>query len=431
MTGHLRTPDGRDGERGFAMVTVILFGVVLTAVALMAVNQADTAISRSSGHLSFEQEVHLAETGIDQALARIQQQEDWGTVDTVPLSVTTVAEQDAWAIGELATAPVIALGTGEYAVVKPKNRQVVYAAGWSPSRDDATRERVLKAEYLFSTYSPANAVLTNGALDIGGSATVSGDLGNVHANGNVTVVGSALTLSGTLTATGTVTGGQPGWSGGVPPQEVPTIDPRSIYDRYSATPGYTGDWYDLCPDGAVRQPGASGPCTGTILSASGGLRGWTLKSGMWQNDRDPYDGTYYVHELSAKIRGTARPWRATILASASGSSGSLSGGDIEMTGKPLISPYLPDVALVAGRDLDIQGTGSGDGSYEGLLGSHEQLKVTGNPTLYGALVSENATHSAGSPVSTNYVSGNMLIHHDRALEADLGGLIRTTLWLEL
>lgn len=416
-------------EGGFAMVSVILFGVVLSALALMAVSQADRALSASDGHVQFEREIHLAETGVEQSLGRLQRDPFW---DSGHVAVgTTPAQHDAWAAGALASAPVVAVDDGEYAVVKPDGLQVIYVAGWSPSRASARRQRMLKVEYLFSTYSPANAVLTNGALGIGGNASVTGSLGNVHANGNVDVVGNALTVSGTLTATGTITGGQPGWSGGQAPQEVPAIDPRSIYDRYAATPGYTENWYDLCSDGSVRQPSTGGPCTGTLLASTGGIRGWTFQNAIWKNDRDPYDGVYYVHEASAHVRGTDRPWRATILAAASGTTGALAHGDIEMTGNPRIAPFLPDVALVSGRDLDIQGTGTGDGSYEGLLGSHEQIKVTGNPTLFGALVSEDAVHTPGSPVASNYVSGSMVISHDRAMEAELGGLIRTTLWLEL
>lgn len=429
MSDTTPVPTGSSSEHGFAMISVILFGVVLLAVVLLATSQADQAVSGSAVHVSFEQEIHLAETGVDQSLARLQKDPTWGTVDTS--TGTTTAELDAWAVAALATAPVVASDGGEYAVVKPKDRQVVYAAGWSPSRADARRHRMVKAEYLFSTYSPANAVLSNGNLQIGGNATVAGSLGNVHANGDVTVVGSALSVSGTLTATGAVSGGQAGWQGSQPPQEVPTIDPRAIYDRYSGGAEYVDDWYDLCQDGTVRKPSTAGPCTGEIRASSGGLRGWKFSSGKWVNDRDPYDGVYYVDRGTASIKGTATPWRGTILASASGSDGSLVGGDIEMTGKPLISAFLPDIALVAGRDLDIAGTGQSDGSYDGLLGAHEQLELTGNPTLDGALVSENAPHTTGSPVSVNYISGSMTITHNQGLEADLGGLIRTTLWLEL
>jgi len=425
----VRQPRPADGEDGFAMISVVLFGVVLLALMVMTVTQVQQATSQGTGHLAFEREIHLAETGIDQALARLQQDDTWSTTNESPETSSPTAEE-AWATAKLNAATPIQADEGEYVIVKPADNNVVYAAGWAPSRAAAKRTRVLKVEYLFSSYTPANAVLSNGPLTIGGNAAVQGELGNVHANGDIDVVGGALSVSGTLTATGTVTNGQAGWLGGQAPQEVPEINPRSIYDKFAQDPDYTEYWYDLCPDGTVRQPGTS-PCTGMVESSSGTFRGWALTNSGWTNDRDPYDGIYYIYQESAKIRGTDTAWQATIIAEASGSDGALVEGDIEMTGNPELSGYLPDIALVAGRDLDIQGTGTGDGSYEGLLGAHEQFKVTGNPTLTGAIVGEGLVDTNGSPVDSNYVSGSMVITHESGLEADLGGLIRTTLWLEL
>lgn len=421
----------RSDERGFAMVAAILFGVVLMAVVIVTSTTVQRSMSASTKHVEFEREIYLAETGIDQGLARLQKDPSWATTTATAADPNaTPAQEEAWARAELEAAPLVAADGGEYAIVRADNVHAVYAAGWSPSRAHASRTRVLKAEYVFSTYSPANAVLSNGALKIGGNAAVTGQLGNVHANGDITVVGGSLTVSGTLTATGSVTGGQPQWLGSQAPQEVPQVDPRSMYDRFATKSDMT-DWYDLCPDGTVRSPSGSGPCSGTVLSSSGTFRGWQFSGGDWRNDRDPYDGVYYVYQGSARIRSTGTLWRATIITEPTGTDGALLTGDIEMQGKPYIIGYLPDIALVAGRDLDIEGTGSGDGSYEGLLGAHEQFEVTGNPTVAGALVAEGSPDSAGSPVSVDYVSGSMIIKHDQGLEADLGGLIRTTLWLEL
>ena len=417
------------------MISVLLMAVVLMAVTLMTVTQVQQATHQGIGHISFEREIDLAEAGIDQALARLQQDHLWSNATSGlcgGLSESAEKTCARTAFEALPDADIVDGDSGQYAIVKPAGRNVVYAAGWSPTRADASRMRMVKAEYLFSTYSPANAVLSNGSLKIGGNASVQGELGNVHANGDIDVVGSSLTVSGTLTATGTVTGGSAGWLGGQPPQEVPEVNPRSVYDRFALDPQYTGYWYDLCPDGTVHEPSASGPCDGDPLSDAGTtFKGWQYQAGKWQNDRDPYDGIFYVYQKSASIKGTATQWHATILAEPTGTDGSLDEGDIEMTGKPILQGFLPDIALVAGRDLDLAGTGNGDGSYEGLLGAHEQFEVTGNPTLTGALVGEGSADSPGSPVSENYVSGSMVITHNTGLEADLGGLVRTTLWLEL
>lgn len=420
-------------DNGFAMISVMLFGVAMLGLLIFTVSQVQQATSQSTDHIAFEREIHLAESGIDQALARLQKDGTWSTT-SVPHVVTTPADEDAWVLARLddpSAYELHSVDTGEYAIVKPTGRNVVYAASWAPSRALAKRTRVVKAEYLFSSYSPSNAVLSNGTLKIGGSASVLGSLGNVHANGNIEVVGGALTVEGTLTATGTVTNGQAGWVGGQAPQEVPEVTPRSVYDKFALDGDFSEYWYDLCPDGSVRLPSASGPCTGVVESSSGKFKGWELTNAGWRNDREPYDGVFYIYQGSAKITGTQTVWEATIIAEPAGVDGSLVDGDIEMNGKPLLHGFLPDIALIAGRDLDIQGTGNGDGEYEGLLGAHEQFKITGNPTLTGAVIGELETDTPGSPVSENYVSGSMMITHNTGLEADLGGLIRTTLWLEL
>ena len=417
-------------DDGFAMISVVLFGVIMLAVTIMTVTQVQQATDQGVGHVSFEREIALAETGIDQALAILQRNHSWSTTALVPDDSSAAAEK-VWAKAQLDAATPIASDGGEYAIVKPASRTVVYAIGWSPSKANAKRMRMVKAEYLFSTYAPANAVLSNGDLTIGGSAHVQGTLGNVHANGDIDVVGNSISVSGTVTATGTIDNPQAGWLGSQPPQEVPQINPRAIYEKFALDPSYTDNWYDLCPDASVHEPSSSGPCNGVVMSSSGIFRGWQYKNGSWNNDRSPYDGTYYVYQKSANIKGTNTQWHATVIAEPTGSDGSLSEGDIDMSGNPIMTGYIPDVTLIAGRDLDIEGTGNGDGSYDGLLGGHEQFKITGNPTLTGAVVGEGSRDTAGSPVSSNYVSGSMIITHNDDLEADLGGLVRTTLWLEL
>lgn len=427
----LRARARSDG--GFAMISVMLFGVAMLGLLIFTVAEVQQATSQSTGHIAFEREIHMAEAGVDQALARLQKDDTWSTTSATP-TVTTPADEEAWVLAQLDD-PLAhefhTVDTGDYAIVKPAGRNVVYAVAWVPSRELSKRTRVVKAEYLFSSYSPANAVLSNGDLEIGGNASVLGSLGNVHANGDIEVAGGALTVEGTLTATGTVENGQAGWVGGQPPQEVPEVRPRAVYDKFALDSDFTEYWYDLCPDGSVRAPSSSGPCTGLVESSSGKFKGWQLTSSGWRNDREPYDGVFYIYQDSAKVTGTETPWEATIIAEPAGTDGSLVDGDIEINGKPLLHGFLPDVALIAGRDLDIQGTGNGDGEYEGLLGAHEQFKITGNPTLTGAVVGELDTDTSGSPVQRNYVSGSMMITHNTGLEADLGGLIRTTLWLEL
>src|SRR5688572_23029040 len=92
-----------DADGGFAMISVVLFGVVMLAVTVMTVTQVQQATDHGIGHLSYEREIHLAETGVDQALARLQQNHAWNTMATRTGLATgaTPAEEKAWAKDQL------------------------------------------------------------------------------------------------------------------------------------------------------------------------------------------------------------------------------------------------------------------------------------------------------------------------------------------
>ena len=430
-----------EDEAGISMLLVIGMAVVLLLTAMVGLDITNGAIDRSSRHVTFESSAHLAERGIDLTLARLQQDKTWSTdaTHTTALPVgATPAQEEAWAAAELAAAPTVTTAEGEFAIVKPSGRNVVYAAGWMPDRATAARPRTMKVEYLFSTYRPPGAVLTGGPLKIGGNATVAGSLGDVHSNGNIDVVGGSLSVSGTVTAVGTVTGGQPGWSGSQPEKTIPPIAPRDIYEALSDD--YAADWYDLCPDGTVKAPSTT-PCTGTLLNAAtpGEWLGFqhvtTAGKNVWKTSSSTaYDGVFYAYQSGIDVSAkTSSVWKATLIAESAPTSGcSANHGDIQITGHPDIIGFVPGLTLVAGRDLEIAGNPSGGGeSYQGLIAAHEQVKITGTPVLAGAIVAGDFCQTTGSPVDGNYISGNMTITYDGGLDTNLTSLIRTTLWLEL
>jgi cytoskeletal protein CcmA (bactofilin family) len=440
---------GRDwsDESGMSMVLVIGISGVLVAASILATTLVNRALGGSSGHVSYEQALHLAEEGVDQVLARVQADDTYSTGQVAPAAATP-AEEEAWAAELLATAPVIEVDEGEYAFIKPANRSVVYAAGWVPDRASALRPRYLKAEYLFSTYNPPKAILIGGDLVISGNADVSGIAGDVHSNGDIELSGSP-TISGDLTSSGSISvgggGGTTGVAGDVQsdasPQFVPPVEPREMWELLHAD--YADSWYDLCPDGTVRRADASTPCNGTISgSATSGqaFRGWTFhgtgSSREWQKDGSgEYSGVYYVYQAGANVSKNpgevGNPWRATVIAESANADGACPAdwGDIHVNGTPRVVGFIDGLALVAGRDLKIQG--NANQRFEGLMAAHEQVEVSGNPTLVGALVAEDACDTPGSPVTTSSVSGSMAIVYDGNLDVQLANLIRTSLWLEL
>ena len=435
----------RRDDEGIAMVLVIGIAALFIAASLLAIDLADVSLKGSSRHVSYEQELHLAENGIDKVLARLQENDDWfTTIVPAPLVGSSKATEKAWALANLATAE--SAPGGSYAYAKPLGRNVIYAVGWDKSKSGPSAGRVLKAEYLFSTYHPEGAIVSGGDLKIGGSAGVDGILGDVHANGDINFSGSAATISGQITASGSISGGggvtSGGQTSGAPQKTLPPVDTLEMWTLLSARD--PSNWYDLCSDGTARSPlGAGAPCTGAVILYQpgvnfGSFRGWTYKSSTqeWEKDGSAeYDGVYFVDEGTARITksiGTdANPWRATIITRSAEITGTCEGewGDIEVSGAPNMRGFIDGLTLVSGRDLHI--TGNPSQEFNGVLAAHEQVFISGNPTVVGSVLAESACDSDGSPVDVTEISGSMQITYDDNLDVQVGNLIRTSLWLEL
>lgn len=443
-------------DPGIAMVIVMMVGLVIIGMGVLAFQLSNTALTQSSRQVRREQLVHLAEHGTDQTMARLTANNGYTAypsgLATYPGPFTTAQQEKDW-VRIAFQHPSIVLETtpqGEYAVLKPDGHNVVYSASWVPSRAAAVAPpRILKVEYLFSSYNAVKAVLTAGNLTISGNPTINGTAGSAHTNGNITVSGNpntgGLTASGGVASSGNPT---PPPAGGKPPQAIPEISPRGMYAQ-RLDPGNTPNWYDLCPDGTVREPALAPPadqtpCTGEILeldATSDEYRGWKLSGDNWDfgGDASSYSGIYYVYQKSVKVGGNpgklpGPPWSATILAEATETLPDPPGcphgfGDIEISGNPRITPFLQGLGLMAGRDLKI--SGNPEFPVPTLLAAHEQIQVSGNPTIKGSLVAESVCNTSDSPVANNVINGNPTITFNGDLEVTVPTAIRTALWLEL
>lgn len=451
LRSRIRTRD----EAGIAMILVVLVAMLMLAAALLAADLTDVSITGSGKHVEYERELHLAEKGIDQVLARLQQDDAYYTTTaTAPAIGATQEEEKAWALAQLAATTATVAPDGNYAFVKPSGRNVVYAIGWGRSRTGPADGRLLKAEYLFSTYHPEGAIMTGGDLEISGNAGIDGILGDVHANGDIDFSGSAASVSGNVTASGSITGdGGVSVGGdstsGAPQATLPPVDPLEMWSLLSPNytgavvgSNYTGSWYDLCSDGTARAPDGGAPCGGTVLynaaTATQAYRGWTWKSSnsTWQKDGSgEYGGVYFVDGANAEISkspgSASTPWQATVITNGVAVPGGCEtiNGDISVSGSPVMNGFITGLSLVAGRDLHI--TGNPNQSFNGVLAAHEQVFVSGNPTLVGSLLAESACDTPGSPVDVTSVSGSMSITYNDDVDVQLGNLIRTSLWLEL
>jgi hypothetical protein len=442
-------------ESGVAMILVVLVAMLMLAAAILAADLTDTSITGSGRHVSYERELHLAEEGIDQALARLQEDDTYSTTTaTAPSIGATEEEEKAWALAQLASASVQVAPDGSYAFVKPAGRNVVYSVGWDRSKNGPSTGRLLKAEYLFSTYHPEGAIISGGDLEISGNAGIDGILGDVHANGDIDFDGSAASISGNVTASGDIddaggvsVGGT--LTDGVGMSTLPPVDPVEMWGLLSPNytgsvvgTNYAGSWYDLCSDGTARAPDGGAPCGGSVLynaaTATQAYRGWNWKSSTstWEKDGSgEYGGVYYVDGANVDIGkspgSSGSPWNATVITNGIAVPGGCETvhGDITVSGSPVMSGFITGLSLVAGRDLHI--TGNPNQTFNGVLAAHEQVFVSGNPSLIGSLLAESACDTAGSPVSVTSVSGSMSITYNDDVDVQLGSLIRTSLWLEL
>jgi hypothetical protein len=476
------------GDEGFGLVLVVGMTAVISTLLIVVFAIARGSLESSISHVSFERAINVAESGVDQTLGRLQKAYDTGGGDfpvpapshptcTAPtVSAPSFANEDdekAWARQELETlrataACVQSTGEGEFVVLKPANRQVVYSLGATPAFDQPrAKTRLLKSEYLFSPYRPSNALLTGAKLCISGSvlvdATNTSIPANVHTNGDVATScgngggsGSGSgTIEGTLTASGSYTVNSnvnvaPGSGGGTAKQGMPVVDPRDVYFREYAK--YAGRWYDLCSDGTAKIPTSAGPCATTdpshllytYQSGDLGFQGWTYSPGsstgapVWSmtTKSSPYSGVYYVHQGDAVVggNGSTNPsdpaWNATVIAESKldavdaslGTCGKL-GGNIEWKLEN-IRNMMTGTVFFAHADL----AGSANSHAEnGMFIAGDQVYLnTSSGSLRGAVIAADQCPNSNSPNSVQGFS----IYYDGSVEAPLSSIIRSTLWLE-
>ncbi len=204
-------------------------------------------------------------------------------------------------------------------------------------------------------------------------------------------------------------------------------------------PDHEGQWYDLCNDGTVRSPSASGPCTGTQISTSP-YRGWYWTPRQRDDTRElaaaehgySYPGVYYVYGANAVLGANGN--------SHSGADGvgdrrgddpagytnaatcNKYGGNITWK-KYDIQNYLRGVLFIAQGSL----SGSANSSAQaGLMLAGDKVDLqTSSGSVQGSLIANNTCAAAGP----NTVQG-MEITYDESVEAPVYSVVNTTLWLE-
>ena len=443
MTDRTRAPR-RDPERGSAIITVLLLLMLMTglAAALTVSGRTETLITRN--HQSRAQARAAAEAGLNHA---VQIAVDYlQTIDPVNIP----ASLDALLVNPVALAGV-AFGTPTSvagAIDGSTNYQVFLMDEDDPDRGaamttltadldpannedgaeltDANNTLVFRATgtaqggatvTLEALISPVElgAIVTDGNLDISGSVAVTdGDDGDVHSNGDLTVGGSSATVTGSLTATGAYSGPSGGY-GGAAEKPLPQISAED-YKHHAD--------YVLTETGAMTCNSAGGctsPATGvaygygaTICTAGGsgnGCRtdwGWRFSSGAWSmgSAGTPQNGTFYV-ETNVSI-SSGPTLTMTLIAE----------GSIDISGSPNLTAHTNELLFVTDGDLDISGGVDTNVIAQGQMLVHEQLSISGNATLGGQIIVEDAAN-LHSLVTSSSIRGSVFIDYNGTLGTNL------------
>ena len=302
----------------------------------------------------------------------------------------------------LSAADQVRIGENTNVVSDGNTRIVVRAIGYASNGAVGTVE---------VTIAPLSlpALITNGDLTIDGNGGITGTGGSVHSNANLTLDGNTsiavdATASGTYSASGNaVVGGTTG--GGQSTMTVPSV--RAIDHRPKADFILTAGGTLTTPGGAVicDSLGSKHACQdigyGWEYEGPESNEGWELD----HNNATMVPGTYYV-EGRAGIKGNQgsllNPLQVTVIAE----------GDIDVEGNTHLAPHYPGLLFVTDGDLAATDNFHAD-TVEGQMLVHEQVDLTGNVTLAGQVLVEDAAN-ASSLVTANSITGNTSLDYTGA-----------------
>lgn len=388
MPAWLRRP--ARNEQGVAMAAVALLGgfLVLLTVVVAARTMAE---SRSvSGDRSWEQAIHVAESGVDQALFDLNERNPVNQ----PSPGTPLDSKDE-VVAAAAAFPVVATPEGEVVSFTNDDETAVYSVGYTPNRADAAKVRAVEVEVSWATFGfPKRALTANGDVKLntnGGFKTEPSPPheASVHSNGNID--GGGTDVDGDLSAVGIVNGGNPyGTStSGAPPAEFP---PQDEVDEWQAS---------------LKAEAMTGPTVATLsgsVDAPVYVVGTVVKNGGTITVNGP--GVVYI-EGDLQLGGKAKMINngATIAVV----------GTIDMTGQTLYEvkgdPALAGLVSFSTNPEAIKIAGQGTSKSQGFVyAANGGIKVTGDAEFVGGLV-------AKGPVQ---VSGNGGIVYPADLSVDVG-----------
>lgn len=438
------TPSHRN-ESGAALITSLLFMVVLLSLIPVALQFNERENSRSNEFKDNREAFFLAEAGLEHAKFLVQQSSIETTLAGPDDDPTTTIDNGTFG----GTPQINPLNDGfNYNVAtlaSTGHNYYIRARDNDDGDGDPTRDTdflitlsavgivdgvtsTVEATVYHPTF-PTAALTTNGNTTISGTTDILGACGNVHSNDNLTFSGTN-TVAGTATATGALEiNGVAGTSS--PKVPIPRLDPTDYQ---------SGMEYTLAADGNVY---ATADLTTPVGSGNGtNWNGWTWTAGdpsatpplpaKWVlGGSNTIDAALYV-QGDVNVAGSppagppsTPPWEVTIVAT----------GHIEVSGSPKMQnrlngtdPDIQNLFMVAGTDLKLNG--NADSTISGLLYATEQLQMSGNSNITGAVMAYNAPNNDGL-VSANDLSGTISITYGCGLSIPNPGIIEVVSWKEL
>lgn len=411
-------------QRGVALVTALVVLVVMILGGIALARSVDTG-NLVAGNVTFRQSsLHVADLGVEAAVSRLQTLMNQKKLDVASDNYSPTYADDA-PVPPTANAVTSAAtdSTARFLIERlcsptnclgdPSRYYRVTVQVLAPRNTESWPQVFL--EQMRIPFKPDAAIVTQGNLTLSGNAKIKNS--GVHSNSDVNVSGSA-SVDGTVSASGTVTNTSSSTlktESGVAVKPIPSVNPAD-FRQYAE--------YVLARDGKILD--ASGVVLAD-LSKDGKWNGWdysvTGDTVKWQmSSNDTIEGRFYV-EGDAVVSGnpgsTATPWSATLIAE----------GSIEISGNPIMKSYtgggaavpegVKNLLLVAGLDLKINGNLTQDQVFQGIMAAHEQVAISGNPSLGGYIIAEDAGNSSNT-ATENTVSGSMELVSGAALATPFG-----------
>jgi len=295
------------------------------------------------------------------------------------------------------------------------------------------------------------AIFVNGNVNVSGNPEVSGADGVIYSNGDMLISGNPCAQQYFMSTGGTTSSGGGNAQGGTTctatdadlrsnsqPLNVATLTPTDfvqyadfkldqngiVYTRLTPTSPWTAVINASVPANAAAVAALIGSSWNYQQGAS--QKDWKINTGNSGTSASKITpATYYIQGTNLTIGASpgtvADPVECTLIVD----------GWVNVSGSPVMKPHLTldwfgGIAIVAGTDIEMSGSTSGN--FKGLFYAHDQIAISGTPTLVGQIVAANLAdvpYPATGAASYNLVpyNGAMQISGTANITFSSGGMV--------